>query len=1158
MKVQNNYIALKLLLLLVGGLFFALPLKAQYEPPFTIDKGEFSDIERGGTAVIDGGWLRLTSDAPDTKGWAFIDKPFSAPNGVYIEFEYKSWRRTQPTTWGGGDGFSVFLYDGNVAKEDFRIGYRGGSLSYSPYVANGAVVQPGLKGAFLGIGLDEYGGFSWSGEQWDGLDSEKPNSIVLRGSEANNYNYITHNQLSTNKDETNNNISVSYNTVTSSRPEDNVFYKKVKIFIERVGDELKYRVRVMWETSVGGADVLLIDEVIEQDIPEKLKIGFAASTGGAINYHEIGNLYLTIIEGGVRVNKSVDKVQANVGEQLTYTIDVYNDNNITKLEGLVLKDVLTDENGNAINLSTGFEINSVTFNNNSNSITTASGFTSGVPKTTGFTNLFSPTNPFTTNMDVAPHSKATFTIVGTVKSGINNKILKNKADLIVPSSFPNSNQTINHSEVTTRIGLNPTVDLKIEKTVDNDGIVISNNQTITYTIKVTNVSAVNKPSGTVTVKDVVPAGLNIRDNQTSGSGWSKSKSGQTLTFTRSTTLNSGASYPDITVTVRVPKGGETSWINTANLSYANDTNEENNSSSVRLRRRNYWRGNVSTDWSNTSNWTSSYVPGLGDDIEFATSANFGSNAQSNLDLDQDRTIGNLINNSTRDLVVTAGNQLIVNGTVATTNTGKIVVKASPDTPSGTLKFTNPASNTNVDATVEFYSKAYAYDDCGVVRKQWQYFGIPIVQSATFPIANVAGDETINLWNETANGNKWLGPVTANLGAFKGYQITNNSSTLPTGVYSFTGKLNVGDATISLTKTANVNYPGVHLIGNSFTAAIPISWEAITFPDGGEQIVYLFNTGTRDQWRRLNGKVFNKKGYSSGQYMAVPVNLSGWTYFPYSIPATHAFMVVTDTPSELKINYDKLIKNSKVKQGDDALTKIVTRSTDGGDEASESKTGDDKNFSSLVMDVIGEESADRVWIIIEPSTTHDFDNGWDGRKMLETGIVQLYVNTATDDSKLQVATVPELNGVSLGFVPEKDGEYTFDFSASGILKGADIYLHDAVTGTSEKVGDEQSYTFSAKKGDAVNRFVLTSAGNNRFLSVDESLLEVVATNKGEIMIVNGSRKTCMAFVYNSKGDFLQQIEVKANSKQVMKDFAKGAYMVRLQNSEVNDVRRVTVE
>ena len=179
-------------------------------------------------------------------------------------------------------------------------------------------------------------------------------------------------------------------------------------------------------------------------------------------------------------------------------------------------------------------------------------------------------------------------------------------------------------------------------------------------------------------------------------------------------------------------------------------------------------------------------------------------------------------------------------------------------------------------------------------------------------------------------------------------------------------------------------------------------------------------------------------------------------------------------------------------------------------------------------------------------------------MLETGIVQLYVNTATDDSKLQVATVPELNGVSLGFVPDKDGEYTFDFSAAGILKGADIYLHDAVTGTSEKVGDEQSYTFSAKKGDAVNRFVLTSAGNNRFLSVDESLLEVVATNKGEIILVNGSSKACMAFVYNSKGDFLQQVEVKANSKQVMKDFAKGAYMVRLQNSEVNDVRRVIIE
>ena len=67
-----------------------------------------------------------------------------------------------------------------------------------------------------------------------------------------------------------------------------------------------------------------------------------------------------------------------------------------------------------------------------------------------------------------------------------------------------------------------------------------------------------------------------------------------------------------------------------------------------------------------------------------------------------------------------------------------------------------------------------------------------------------------------------------------------------------------------------------------------------------------------------------------------------------------------------------------------------------------------------MDVIGEESADRVWIFQKEGTSHNFNNGWDGRKMLEDDIAQLYVS-ALDDSKLQVATVPQLDSVSLGFI-----------------------------------------------------------------------------------------------------------------------------------------------
>ncbi len=110
-------------------------------------------------------------------------------------------------------------------------------------------------------------------------------------------------------------------------------------------------------------------------------------------------------------------------------------------------------------------------------------------------------------------------------------------------------------------------------------------------------------------------------------------------------------------------------------------------------------------------------------------------------------------------------------------------------------------------------------------------------------------------------------------------------------------------------------------------------------------------------------------------------------------------------------------------------------------------------------MIGAQSADRVWIFQKEGTTHDFNNGWDGRKMLEEGITQLYVNTK-DDSNLQVTTVPELNNVSLGFVPDIDGKYTLDFSLSEQLQGTRIYLEDAVADTKVPVVEGSTYQFTA--------------------------------------------------------------------------------------------------
>ena len=1159
MRRYNKFSFIKMLLLFVGSLFFIPLLNAQ----FTITenfKGSSvaSNIILGGnpsatltSGVVDPineGWLRLTTDATNQRGFAYINTSFPSTLGVYIEFEYKTWR-SRSDSYNGADGFTVFLFDANTTP--FRIGAYGGSLGYAQQNST-----PGLAGGYLGIGFDEYGNFGMASEGKNGgMSSLQPNSVVLRGPENPKspllpYRYLTHKKLGANASQGGVN-SIDYNVATTKRPTDAEFYRRVKIYIEPEveGGVQKYRIRVLWNTELMGAETEHINYVTEDPIPSNLKMGFGSSTGGGFNFHEIRNLLITTV-GGVRVQKYVDKSNALPNDILTYTIDVHNESGAA-VSNLVVNDVFENDNGDPVNFPDCFEISSITFNNNGKTGSTATGFTSGTPKTTGFT------NPFSTTMALEANSKGTFTIVGKVKSTLCGNVLNNSVSLDVSNlvGFVDTDLTNNFSTVSTTI-LNPSEDLKIEKGVDNNGIAKSTGNT--FTIIVTNVSDKVKPAGAeVVVTDVIPTGLTFVSS--TNPGWTRTISGNTITFKRSDVLNGLYAYSPITINVKPTGTGP--WKNTATVAYTNDANLDNNTSSANLRYVNYWHGTIDTDWAETQNWTANYVPLSGQDIEFATIDNNGAGGDGNgegaaindLHLDQDRIIGDLINKSDKDLIVTTENQLIINGEVRSDNTGGIVVNADPNEASGTLLFKKPVFNSDVNATVQFYNKAYECADCGFYRKQWQYFGVP-VKSGEFPFADVTGNETVNRWDETYNGDKWR-ETTGALNAFAGYQITNNVTTLPNDVYNFQGLLNVGNANVALTKTANVNYSGINLVSNSYTAAIPISTDAMTFPSDAEQTVYLFNTGTRDQWRKLNGQAINQDGYKSGQYLAVPLNLGGTLEFPDRIPSTHAFMILTEGGGDLNINYNKLIKNTKVNRGDG--TEIVTRSVDNNSASESGALNNNLQLPSLVIDVIGEESADRVWIFQKEGISHNFNNGWDGRKMLEDGIAQLYVNAA-DDSKLQVATVPEVNSVSLGFIADVDGKYTFEFAQMGQLKGTDIYLHDAVTGTTQQIGNGQPYSFTAKKGTSLGRFRLSSKDYGTFLSADEALLDVTVSIDGKIMVVNNSSKSVSAFVYDSNGAFVQRAEVQANGKAAMNNLAKGLYMIRLQNSEVSDVRRVTVE
>ena len=126
------------------------------------------------------GALRLTNNHNNETGAIASNFTFNSGSGVNITFV--------TTTYGGNgaDGMTFFLMDGSVTptvtSTGQSLGGSGGSLGYSCSNVNSTF--DGLQGAYIGIGIDEYGNFQNGGTSNDNTNTGpgfQPNSIAVRG-----------------------------------------------------------------------------------------------------------------------------------------------------------------------------------------------------------------------------------------------------------------------------------------------------------------------------------------------------------------------------------------------------------------------------------------------------------------------------------------------------------------------------------------------------------------------------------------------------------------------------------------------------------------------------------------------------------------------------------------------------------------------------------------------------------------------------------------------------------------------------------------------------------------------------------------------------------------------------------------------------------------
>lgn len=301
---------MKIQITLLLSIFFLVSLQLSAQVGFPYCESFDSNTTKsttifGANAQLVDGALRLTNNSINQRGYVYLDIPFSSTYGMKASFEFFSYGGD------GADGLAFFLFDANV--QNFAIGGFGGSLGYSK--RNN---EPGLAGAYLGVGFDEFGNFGNTAEGKSGGfpgagESYVPDAIVIRGpgNGFTGYEFIKGRKTMESGADglaSDQFFPISSGGIGTQRVTDlnDPGYRKANISLIPNPSGVGYLITLVMDYTVfqniHRTITIFQDVPFPYEAPENLKLGFSASTGGFTNFHEIKNLVVEVANGDDLIN----------------------------------------------------------------------------------------------------------------------------------------------------------------------------------------------------------------------------------------------------------------------------------------------------------------------------------------------------------------------------------------------------------------------------------------------------------------------------------------------------------------------------------------------------------------------------------------------------------------------------------------------------------------------------------------------------------------------------------------------------------------------------------------------------------------------------------------------------------------------------------------
>lgn len=224
------------------------------------------------------GALRLTSNTGNNTGFVLYQDALPFTAGLDVTFSFYDYDSIPTSTGTGADGVSFFLADGS--KPLVTPGGFGGSLGYAQ--TNTPFAVDGLLGGYLGVGFDEWGNFG-NNTQGRGAGCNQPdkgfypNYVTLRGpgSGATGYCILTRVNAS------------SYGSIDAPLAKHRTAAGVKRTVHIVVDPPSQPNAHILVQMDFGSSMQTIMDAAEPANPPPTFKFGFAASTGGANNVHEI-------------------------------------------------------------------------------------------------------------------------------------------------------------------------------------------------------------------------------------------------------------------------------------------------------------------------------------------------------------------------------------------------------------------------------------------------------------------------------------------------------------------------------------------------------------------------------------------------------------------------------------------------------------------------------------------------------------------------------------------------------------------------------------------------------------------------------------------------------------------------------------------------------